>query len=661
MNITELARKLKITTQELKEKLPELGFHIGQRAIQIPDEQAARVIQAWQIYKKQEGQKKKFEAIKEKLAVKKEIVSDKIITLPTNITVHDLAKKINLPVAKIIQQLMNNGVMATINDRLDFEIAAIILEQFGYKTKKETLEEKEKQEEAITKEKLNHLLSQKDKGQLSIKAPVVVVMGHIDHGKTTLLDHIRQTQVAASEVGAITQHIGAYEVVWQNRKITFIDTPGHEAFKMMRGRGGQVADIAILVVAADDGIKEQTIESIRVIQKENLPFVVAINKIDRSEANSEKIKKQLAELNVTPEEWGGKTTCQPVSAKTGQGINELLDLIIVLADLEKEKLLINLNRSAVGTIIEAHLDKGEGPVATAIIHTGTLKTGDWLTAGAGLGKVKALKNWQNHEIKQAIAGTPVKIIGFKNLPKIGDILEVKDKRVFKDLKKKTKDTKQIGYNLLADKKNDEQEKKFLKLIIKTDVLGSLEALIEAIKKLEIPEVEIKIIKSGLGSINEIDVVETEKNNALLIGFNVQLTNEAKKNIPEKGIKIKVSKIIYDLLDEIKKTVNELRGKKLKEVSLGSLKILALFRRDPHFSVIGGKVLQGKILPEAKVRIWRTEEKEKNIVGQGQITELQSNRLPAKEVQQGQECGVKYKGIEEVKINDIFEVYQEEHI
>lgn len=306
MNITELARKLKITTQELKEKLPELGFHIGQRAIQIPDGQAARVIQAWQIYKKQSEQKKKFEEIKEKLVTKKDVVTDKTVTLPVIITVHDLAKKINLPVAKIIQQLMNNGVMATINDRLDFEIAAILLEQFGYKSKKETIEEKEEKEEEEIKEKLKNLLSQRDKGQLSAKAPIVVVMGHIDHGKTTLLDYIRQTQVAASETGAITQHIGAYEVVWQDRKITFIDTPGHEAFKMMRGRGGQVADVAILVIAADDGIKEQTIESLKVIQKENLPFVVAINKIDRPETNPEKIKKQLTELNVTPEEWGGE-------------------------------------------------------------------------------------------------------------------------------------------------------------------------------------------------------------------------------------------------------------------------------------------------------------------------------------------------------------------
>lgn len=377
---------------------------------------------------------------------------------------------------------------------------------------------------------------------------------------------------------------------------------------------------------------------------------------------------------LRPKNGGGKTTCQHVSAKTGQGVNELLDLILILADLEKEKLLVDLNRSAIGTIIEAHLDKGEGPVATAIIHAGKLKIGDWITAGAGLGRVKALKNWQNQEIKEAVAGTPVKIIGLKNLPKIGDILEVKNKQILKDLKKRTKDKKQSGYNLATDKKNEKEEKKLLKLIIKTDVLGSLEALIEAIKKLEIPEVEIKITKSGLGFINEIDVIEAEKNNALLIGFNVQLTNEAKKNISEKEIKIKVSKIIYELLDEVKKTVDELRGKKVKEISLGSLKVLAIFRRDPHFSVIGGKVLKGKVISEAKARIWRIEknkkssskeeekeQEEKNIVGQGQVAELQSNRLSVKEAQQGEECGIKYKGPEEIKINDIFEIYQEEKV
>lgn len=656
MNISELARKLKITTQELKDKLPELGFDIGQRAIQIPDEQVASVIKAWQEYKKQEEKKKKFEAIQERLT-KKEVISDKIIVLPPVITVHDLAKKLNFPVAKVIQQLMNNGVLATINDNLDFEIAAIILEQFGYKAQKESDEEKKQKQEMALKEKLKTLLSQGDKSQLKLRAPIVVVMGHIDHGKTSLLDYIRQTQIAIKEAGAITQHIGAYEVVKKNRKITFIDTPGHEAFNVMRSRGGQVADLAILVIAADDGVQEQTIESLKIIQKENLPFIVAINKIDKPDANPEKIKKQLAELNVTPEDWGGKTICHLVSAKTGQGIDELLDLILVLADLEKEKLAIDPERPAIGIIIEAHLDRGEGPVATVIIHTGKIKVGDTVIVGESYGKIRTLKDWRGQEIKEATAGMPAKMIGLKTLPKVGDILEVKDEKELKQLKKKIKAKKYLKIQEVALKKEEREEKNVLKLILKTDVLGSLEALSEAIKKLEIPEVKIKIIKKGVGAINEIDVVEAEKSKAVIIGFNIELTNEAKRSVLEKEVRVFVSKIIYDLLDKIKEEIKVRRGEKIKEIFLGRLKILATFRRTPDFSIVGGRVIEGKIMPKTKVRIWR----EKNLVDEGFITELQINKKEVDEAQENEECGIKYKGSEEIKIGDILEVYQEEKI
>jgi len=654
MNISELARKLKVTTQELKEKLPELGFDIGLRAIQIPDEQAARVVQAWQEYKNQEEKKKKFGEIQERLA-KKEVISDKILILPSIITVHDLAKKLNFSVAKVIQQLMNNGVLATINDNLDFEIAAILLEQFGYKAQKENVEEKEKKEETILKEKLQNLLAQDKKDGSTLRAPIVVVMGHIDHGKTSLLDYIRQTQIAAKEAGAITQHIGAYEVIKKNRKITFIDTPGHEAFKVMRGRGGQVADLAILVVAADDGVQEQTVESLKIIQKESLPFIVAINKIDKPDANPEKIKKQLAELNVTPEDWGGKTICHPVSAKTGQGVDELLDLILILADLEKEKLTVDQKRPAVGTIIEAHLDKGKGPAATAIIHTGILRVGDSVVVGESFGKIRALNDWRNKEVREALPGMPVEIIGVKNMPKVGDILEVKDEKEFNDLKKKTKTKKYFKISEKITKEEEEKEKNTLKLILKADVLGSLEALIEAIQKLETPEVKIKIIKKGLSMINEIDVVEAEKSAAIIIGFNAEQNNEAKKSALEKGVKIFVSKIIYDLLDKIKEEVKITRGEKIKEVFVGRLKILATFRRLSDFSIIGGRVIEGKITNRSKTRVWR----EKNIVGEGFISGMQVNKKEVDEARENEECGVKYRGSEEIKVGDILEVYKEE--
>lgn len=656
MNISELARQLKITTQELKEKLPELGFHIGQRAIQIPDQQAAGVIKAWQEYKQKEEKQKRLEQVQEKLE-KKEVVADKSILLPTHITVHDLAKKINVPVTKLIQQLMNNGILATINESLDFEIAAIVLEQSGYKAKKQDTNQLEEKEDNANREKLKDLMDerQKNKTNSQIKPPVVVVMGHIDHGKTSLLDYIRQTQVAAKEAGAITQHIGAYQVEKKGKRITFIDTPGHEAFKVMRGRGGQVADLAILVVAADDGVQDQSIESLKIIQKENLPFIVAINKIDRPEANPEKVKKELAALNVTPEDWGGKTVCHPVSAKTGQGVEELLDLILLMADMEKEKLMSDYSLPAVGTIIEAHLDKGEGPVATAIIHSGELKKEDNILVNQVYGKIKALKDWLGNDLEKATPGMPVKIIGLKSLPKVGDILEVKDENELKEIKKKIKTQKHQKGLQSSVAKDEDKNRKSLTLVVKADVVGSLEVLLEMIKKIETPEVKIKIIKSGLGPINEIDVVVGEKSKGLVVGFNIDLTNEAKKCALEKGVPTVTSRIIYEVVDQIKKEVLAIKGKTTKEVNIGKLKILAVFRKDSNHSIVGGKVLEGKIAIKNKVRVWR----DKNLVGEGEVGNLQLNKVEVNEAGANSECGLKYKGSEEIKVGDIFEIYREE--
>lgn len=657
MNISELARKLKITTKELKEKLPELGFDIGMRAIQIPDEQAKKVMEAWQAMKKEEEKRRYLESLKERLT-KKEVLEEKKITIPKVITVHCLAEKLNLPVTKVIQQLIKNGVLATINDNLDFEIAVIIAEQLGFKVEKEKEEKIEEEKVILSREELKKLLKEGDKKLLKPRPPIVVVMGHVDHGKTSLLDQIRKTNVVSQEAGAITQHIGAYQVEKKGKKITFIDTPGHEAFKMMRARGGQVADLAILVIAADDGVQPQTIESLKIIQKEKLPFIVAINKIDKPEAEPEKIKKQLAELNVIPEDWGGKTTCHPVSAKTGQGIDELLDLILLIAEMEKEKLLANPNHPAVGTIIEAHIDKGEGPVATAIIQTGTLKKGDSFVLGESYGKIRALRDWQGKEVKEALPSMPVKIIGLKNLPQVGDILEVKDEKYLKEIKKKTKGKKFfLKTSVAVIKTKEEKEKKSLVLIVKADVVGSLEAITEEIKKLETPEVEIKIIKKGLGDINEIDVVEAKKSQALIIGFHVDTLAEAKKIAKDEKVRIGLYKVIYELIEEVKKELAKVSGPKIKETFLGKVKILALFRKGDKFSIVGGKVLEGKVIPQTKIRLWRGD----NLIGEGKLAELQINKMEVKEVTEGNECGIKCQVTEEIKIGDILEVYQEEKI
>ncbi len=664
MNITELARKLKVTTKELKEKLPELGFDIGPKAIQIPDDQAKKVIEAWWARKREEERRKYLEKLKERIT-KKEIKKERKITLPKIVTVHQLAEKLNLPVTKVIQQLIKNGVLATINDNLDFEIAAIISEQLGFNVEKETEEKIEEERIIKIKEKLEELLKEEDKKLLKPRPPIIVVMGHVDHGKTSLLDFIRKTKVAAQEPGAITQKIGAYQVEWnkkekdiEKKKITFIDTPGHEAFKMMRARGGQVADIAILVVAADDGIKEQTIESLKIIQKEKIPFIVAINKIDKPEADPERIKKQLTELNLTPEEWGGKTICCEVSAKTGQGINELLDLILLVAEMEKEKLMANQDRPAIGTIIEAHLDKGEGPVATVIIHAGRLKIGDSFIVGETYGKVRLLKNWLGEKVKEVLPGTPVQIIGFKSLPIVGDILEVKTEKEIKEIRRKAKKVYFKPEEVLIKeqsftKHTKDEEIKSINLVIKADVIGGLEALTEAIKKLETEEIKIKFIRSGLRSINEIDVLEAEKSEAIILGFNVDVLTEAEKLAQERNVRIITSPIIYDLIDEVKKEIKKIVGSKIKEILIGKVKIIAVFRKEKNYSIIGGKVLEGKIKPQTKVYLWRNNE----IIAEGKLSELQINRIEAKEANEGQECGIKYEGTEEIKIGDILEVYE----
>ncbi|MBU1148573.1 translation initiation factor IF-2 N-terminal domain-containing protein, partial [Patescibacteria group bacterium] len=430
MNVTELARQLKITKVQLFDEIEKLGFDIGRRAIKIDDRQAKKIRTAL------EGKiKAKSTLVVEEEIEEKEVVEGKKIDLPDRIIIRDLAEKISMPVVELLGVLMKNGIMSSQNEEIDYETANIILEDLGYQVVLA------KQEEAIHEEiqetSLKNLLAEEDSKKLITKPPVVVVLGHVDHGKTALLDAIRNTDVIGSESGGITQHIGAYQMVHNNKKITFVDTPGHAAFTKMRGRGAKVADIAILVIAADDGIKPQTEEAISIIKEAKIPFIVAINKVDKPDADIQKVKQQLTQNDLNPEEWGGKVICQEVSAKAKTGIKELLDIILLMADLEKANLLANPDREAVGCVIESHIDKGEGPVATVLINTGTLKVADLVTVGEVAGKVKALKDHTGQAVTQAEPAKPVRIIGLKGMPKVGDILHKIDDQ--KLLKKKLKE------------------------------------------------------------------------------------------------------------------------------------------------------------------------------------------------------------------------------
>ncbi|MFA6146193.1 MAG: translation initiation factor IF-2 [Patescibacteria group bacterium] len=678
MNITELARQLKVTPQELKEKLPELGFHIGLRAIQIPDDQANKVIESWHEAEKKDALLQKIKDKMSRVAEEEEIVKTNSISIPPTIQVYRLAERLKMPITKLMGELIKNGVLASINENLDFEVAAIVAEKLGFKaTRGEEGEEIKKKK--MIKERLEEVLALEDKNDLIVRPPVVVVMGHVDHGKTTILDAIRQTHVADKEVGGITQKIGAYQVIVpikekeqssrakrgisrndaaSTRTITFIDTPGHETFQAMRSRGGEAADIAILVVAADDKIQPQTIESIKIIQQENLPFIVAINKIDKPEADVERVKKGLSEINLIPEDWGGSVICVPVSGKTKQGIDELLEMIILLADMKKDKLMANPKGILVGTIIETHRDPGAGEVASLIIFNGLLEKGTNLIAGHGYGRVKLIKNRANKEVEKAPSGMPVQIFGLKGVVKVGDIVEeVKDNKEFK---KKIKEI-DLSYQKRGDSnqtqgvKDKKTTRKSLNLILRADVSGSLEAVVHALEKINHPEVKINILKKDLGNLTEIDVEFAKNANAWLIGFNVDMTNQAKQAASDMGIKINIYQIIYDLLQNIKDEMNKSFSIEIIEEKTGKLEVLAIFRTAGKETILGGRVITGKIFKDNIARVWGVNQELK---GEGKIVELQVHHQDATEAKLGTECGLKLVGSAEVVVGDFLETYRE---
>jgi translation initiation factor IF-2 len=636
MNITELARKLKVPTKELRIKLPRLGFDIGPRAIKIPNVQARRVMEKWHKFieeeKRRQARLAKEKEAEEKSSVAEAMEGKKEVVLPSSLTVRQLAEKLNLSPVRVINELMKNGVMATINKQIDFDTAAIVIEELGFSAKEMT---DEKREQILAKEsqkELAKLLEEKDKSKLKSRPPVIVVMGHVDHGKTALLDAIRKTNVVATEAGAITQHIGAYQVEKKGRMITFIDTPGHRAFRSMRVRGGQVADIAILVIAADDKIQPQTLEAVKIIQQEKLPFIVAINKIDKPEADVERIKKELAEIKLVPEDWGGKVICVPISAKTGQGLDDLLDMIILVASLEKEKLLANPDRPAIGTIIEAHLDKGEGPVATVLVQTGTLKVGDWISVAEAYGKIRALKDFQGKRIDESSPSRPAKIQGLKGLAQVGDILKVVEDK--KGIKKKIKKAdlkyqRKVFADRLKVVKERKAEAKDLNIIIRADVLGSLEAIGEALEELA--------------------------SQAWVIGFDVNISPATKELAREKDVEVTTYEVIYKLLDDVKKKMDSLLGTETFRTDLGQVEVLVIFRKEAKSIIIGGRVLKGKVAKNSKIEVLR----EKEIITEGFLKQLQINKKDVAEVTEGSECGIKFIGEPIIEVGDILQIYKEE--
>ena len=648
MNITELARILKVPTQELRDKLPQLGFDIGQKAIKVDGKIADRIIREWPILIKQ-LQARELAAKKEAATATTAPAAKKEIKIPNFITVRDFSILTGAPVNRILAELMKNSIFSSLNEKIDFDTAAIIGADLDFNI---TLAEETEENKIGNADVMQGLMDKETDINLKPRPPIIVVMGHVDHGKTKLLDAIRKTNVVAGEAGGITQHIGAYQITHKDKIITFIDTPGHEAFTAMRNRGARIADIAILVVAADDGVKPQTVEAYRIIEAAKLPFIVAINKIDKPEANIDMVKRELSEkLNILAEDWGGKTICLPISAKNNLGITELLDMLLLTADMEAKDIKANPETTASGTIIESHIDRGEGPVATVLIQNGKLKIGDpLLFNGLLYGKVRALKDHFGKTVTEAWPAMPVKIIGLKMAPSIGDIMQVGQgekvqvRKVNSQNRQTTKPT---------EEKKAEIKGKNINLLIKSDVLGSGEAIEGSLAKIETPEIKINILNKGLGNITEGDVVRAEASSAKLIGFNVKITPLALRLAREKKVEIKSYRIIYDLINDLKAEVQSLIELELERADLGRMKVLAIFRTEKGSQIVGGRIIDGKVESNSMIEVIR----DKQIISEGKLIKLQVAKQDVSIVETNQECGINCEGKPVIKVDDILQFYK----
>ena len=581
-------------------------------------------------------------------------VTHAVITTP-NLTVKLLSEQIGKPVTEIIKQFMVLGIMTTINSTIDFAAAELVSSELGV-----TLELKL---DKTAEEQLQDVTSNDNDADMEKRPPIVTVMGHVDHGKTSLLDYIRKTDVISGEAGGITQHIGAYSITWNKEPITFIDTPGHEAFASMRARGAEITDIAVLIVAADDGVKPQTVEAINHIKAAKVPMIVAINKIDKPEANIERIKQQLVEYEVIPEEWGGDAIMVPVSAKKGEGIDKLLEMILLVAEMQDLK--ANKNRNAVACVVEAKLDKGKGPIANVIIQNGTLKVGDTIVTGFTSGRVRGIVDDKGKSVKSAGPSSPVSILGLGSVPNVGDTLQVVDEKLIKSVieERKAKMAQDKVEKGLGTSLNDffntpaGHDKKALNLIIKSDVQGSAEALKQMLLKVNNEEAEVKVIHSGVGAITETDVQLAQVSNAIIIGFNIKAESKAASLAEHNKVEIRNYSIIYEALDDVERAIKGMQAPKYEEKVTGHAEVRMLFKISSVGTIAGSRVIDGKIVRNGAVKVLRNDK----VIFEGKIASLKREKDEAKEVASGFECGIKVDGFNDILEGDIIECIVKERI
>ena len=575
--------------------------------------------------------------------------------IPDEIVVSELASRLKVTATEVIKKLMGLGVMASINEVVDFDTAALVAEELGAKVEKEvhvTIEERLIETDEDPEESLQE------------RCPVVVVMGHVDHGKTSILDRIRNAHVTDTEAGGITQHIGAYQVEYQGKKITFLDTPGHEAFTAMRARGANVTDIAILVVAADDGIMPQTIESINHAKAAGVSIIVAINKMDKEGADPDRVKQQLTEQSLVVEEWGGDVIAVPVSAKTGMGIDELLENILLVAEVKELK--TNPDRLARGTVVEARLDKGKGPVATLLVQNGTLKSGDVIIAGTSVGRIRTMTNDKGRSIKEAGPSTPVEITGLGEVPSAGDVFNaVADEKLARELVEQRKhEAKEEQFQQHQKVTLDnlfsqiaEGEMKELPIIVKADVQGSVEAVKQSLEKLSNDEVRVKVIHGGVGAVSESDVMLANASNAIIVGFNVRPDPVAKQNAEQSGVDIRLYRIIYDAIEEITDAMKGMLAPKYREVETARIEVRQVYKISNVGTVAGSYVLDGKVGRNNEIRVVR----DGIVIAEDKMSSLKRFKDDAKEVAAGFECGITLEKFTDIKEGDIFEAfYMEEY-
>ncbi len=641
--------------QHLEDLAPERAERMqqGQGKQKIKQQSRNRQQQQRQSAKRrQEEQARQMRRLQQEIARKAPVK----VQIPDEISVGELASRMKKTGAEVVKTLMKNGVMASLSDVIDFDTAAIIAEELGCVVEHEVI--------VTIEERLidDHEDKEED---LVERAPVVVVMGHVDHGKTSLLDYIRHANVASGEAGGTTQAIGAYQVTVGEKVITFLDTPGHEAFTAMRARGAMITDLAILVVAADDGIMPQTIEAINHAKAAEIPIIVAINKMDKPGANPDRIMQQLTEYGLVPEEWGGDTIVCKISAKTGDGIDNLLEMMVLTAEMRELK--ANPNRTAKGAVIEARLEKGRGPVATLLVQNGTLHQGDILIAGTAVGRVRAMTDFRGRKLKDAGPSVPVEIIGMSEVPEAGDdFYVVADERMARELAEQRKQEKKDAMNRPVQKvslgttcsaRSKTGEMKNRNIIVKADVQGSAEAVKISLEKLSNEEVDVRVIHCAVGAINESDVMLASTSNAIIVGFNVRPDAQAKLIAERDKVDMRMYRVIYECIEEIESAMKGMLDPKFKEVELGRVEVRQVYKITGVGIVAGSYVLEGKVTRNAQLRLVR----DGIVIHEGEIASLQRFKDSVKEVAAGYECGITLEKFSDLKVGDVLECFEMQEI